>query len=355
MEPFNKNSKLNVLITRLSHIGDCVLTLPLANALREQFPQAKIVWAAEAPSDQFLSTHNSVDEVVRIPKGWLKSPAKWFSVRHQLQQQRIDLAIDPQGLTKSAMLGWLSGARTRIGLRRPWSGELAPYLYTATVQPKQEHIVPRTLQLLGPLGVKKVAARFDFPVENDSLIKIDEFIARAHLGCGIAVINPGASWPSKLWEPDRFGSVAKQLGQQFGLSTVIVWAGEKEKSLAQQVLRHSGGHAIVAPRTNLKELAALCYRARLFISSDSGPLHMAVACGTPCVGLYGATQPTLCGAFGDNSVNIQKKYHAGSRTQRRKANNAAMCCITSEDVIQECSKLLRRAEVPRKVNRKRAA
>lgn len=333
-----------ILITRLSHIGDCVFTMPLACAVRERFSKAKIVWAVESPSHQLLEVHPCVDEVIRIPKGWLKSPRAIARIRRQLQGHKFDVSLDPQGLTKSSLLGWLSKARHRIGLSKPWSGELAPWTYTQMIAAERDHIVPRTLELLRPWHVDTPNVRFGLPIPADARIAMDDFMDRAHLGCGYLLINPGASWQSKCWEMDRFGAVAKELGRQFGLTTVVVWASKTEEQQAEEIIRAAGGHAIKAPRTSLLELAALSARARLFVSADTGPLHLAAASGAKCVGLYGATLPSHCGAWGRDSINLQQQYGSGTRRQRRRANNNAMRAIQIEHVLEACVQLLRRED-----------
>lgn len=337
------------LITRLSHIGDCVFTLPLACALRDRFPGSHIAWAVESPSHQILEGHSCVDEVIRIPKGWLKSPRLIWALRRQLRAKCFDVSLDPQGLTKSAMIGWLSKAPQRIGLGKPWAGELAPWTYTQTIAPQREHIVPRSLELLQPWLSEIAEVRFDVPIPASARITVDDFLERAHLGCGYLIVNPSASWKSKCWNLDRFGSVAKELGRQFGLTTVVVWAGNAEANQADEVVRAAGGHAIKAPRTTLLELAALASRARLFLSADTGPLHLAAACGTPCVGLYGATLPAHCGAWGKHSINLQQKFHSGTRRQRRNADNSAMQAIQIDHVLEACIRLLRRNDTARRV------
>ena len=123
-------------------------------------------------------------------------------------------------------------------------------------------------------------------------------IAAADLADGFAVINPGAGWPSKLWPPERFAAVARYLGHDRGLASLVVWAGPEEQAWARTIVAGSEGHARLAPPTSLVELAAVLRRARLFISSDTGPLHLAAAVDTPCVGLFGpmpagATGPTV--------------------------------------------------------------
>ena len=140
-----------ILITRLSHIGDCVLTLPMLTAIRKKYPGAFIAWAVEAPSDQLLEIHPDLDEVILVPKSWVRKPKHWFELRKKLGSYRFEIAIDPQGISKSAMLGWISGAQQRIGIRGRWGRELSPFLNNRLVETKSPHIVDRSVELLSEL------------------------------------------------------------------------------------------------------------------------------------------------------------------------------------------------------------
>lgn len=337
---------LRILICRLSHIGDCLLTLPMLCALRAGFPDAHITWLLEPPTDQLLRTHPALDRLVVVRRGWLKSFAEIRRVRDELRNAHFDVALDPQGLTKSAVGAWLSGAPRRIGFARPTARELAPWLDNDLVQPGRTHLVEKSLDLLVPLGIDRPRATFDLPHYADAREPLDEFVSQFHLGCGFALINPGASWPSKQWPPARFGELAKHLGRRQRLPSVVVWAGEQEQSMAQTVVAHSGGHALLAPKTSLTELAEFCRAAKLFVSSDSGPLHIAAAVGTPCVGLYGPTRPADCGPYGRGHVSVQAYYQEGSSRQRRSAPNDALRAIDVETVAMACGELLARRAKP---------
>ena len=170
----------------------------------------------------------------------------------------------------------------------------------------------------------------------------EDFIRQAHLGCGFVVINPGAGWPSKTWPADWYGAVAKHVGQTRSLPTVVVWAGDEERRVADRIVARSGGHAVGAPSTNLLELAAVLREARIVLGSDTGPLHLAVAVGTPCVGLYGPTRPEDCGPYGPGHISLQAFYQAGASRQRRRARNDAMRAITVESVCAACDQMLDR-------------
>jgi ADP-heptose:LPS heptosyltransferase len=158
-----------------------------------------------------------------------------------------------------------------------------------------------------------------------------------------AVINPGAGWPSKVWPAERFAAVANHLGAERGLPSVVAWAGEKERAMAVSIVARSAGHARLAPATSLVQLAAITRRAALFVSADTGPLHLAVAVGTPSVGLFGPMPVERNGPYGPRHIGIQKATLTGGSRQRRNASDATMLAISVEDVAAACGALLDRS------------
>ena len=150
---------VRILIVRLSHIGDCLLTIPLATALRDAFPGATIGWAVEPPSDRLLACVPEIDQVLTLPRKWSRSFGGWVQARRIVRAFAPDIAIDPQSLTKSAAMAWFSGASKRVGLARPEGRELAPWLATDLIADSKPHLVDRTLETLNALGVAPGAPR----------------------------------------------------------------------------------------------------------------------------------------------------------------------------------------------------
>lgn len=329
-----------ILICRLSHIGDCILTLPMVNAIRERFPCAFIAWAVEAPSDQLLALHPGIDRLIRVPKNWLKKPSCWGTLLGDLRQHRFDIAFDPQGITKSALLGWLSGARRRVGAKGRWGRELSVLLNNELIETNGAHLVDRSLELLRPVEIPTHDIKFNLPICVDSQQQVEQFLNRQSLESDFMLINPGASWASKRWEVERFASVAEAAWRQFAIRSVVTWAGAEEHAMAATIHRLSPESTVVADKTSLRQLAALCQKATCFIGCDTGPLHIAAAVGTPCIGLYGTTRPEESGAYGDQHIAIQKSYQAGSCRQRRTAENRAMQLIQVADVLPAIEQIL---------------
>ena len=331
-----------ILIVRLSAIGDVIHTMPVACALRERFPQAMLSWIVEDRAAELLRGHEALDELIVLPRGWLKSPRMIWQLRCRLRASRFDVALDAQGLTKSAVAAWLSGCKRRIGFGGRWGREFTPWLNTELIDAADRHAVLRCLALLEPLGIRQPTVRFQVPRRHEDVAAVEGVLRQFGLGESLAVIAVGAGWPSKLWpaerlcrrgRPPRPRLVAPQpgrLGQRRG-------AGR-----AEQVAAGSDGHARAAPKMTLSQLGVLAQRAKLFVGSDTGPLHLAAAVGTPCVGLYGPWPAEKHGPFGPQHVVLQKMRFEGSTRKRRYAPPIYMEAIDVASVCEACGQILSR-------------
>ena len=289
-----------ILIVRLSAIGDVIHGVPVLCALRDALPEAFLGWVVEGRAGDLLEGHPALDELVRVPRGWLKSPREVWRLRRRLHELRFDTAIDLQCLTKSAIAAWLSGARRRIGkagARRP---RVEP-LVSQRVGRSRRHARDRTLSraCCGRWGSSRRPC--------DSICRSGPTTRRwPTISCGradlpparFAILNPGAGWPSKVWPAERYGELARHLAKAHGMPSVAAWGVPSELPLAETIVATSGGHARLAPPTSMTELAALCRRAALFVGSDTGPMHLAVAVGTPTISLHGPSRADWCGAYG---------------------------------------------------------
>jgi heptosyltransferase-1 len=333
-----------ILICRLSAVGDSILTMPLLCALRDHLPNAYLAWISEPAGATLLRDHAALDQLLIAPKGWLSSPKRVRAIRKQLCACSFDVVIDPQSLTKSALAGWLSGAPRRIGFAKPRGRELSRWLNNCRVTPTASHLVDAQLELLRPLGINNPSVRFALPRDEQVEGKMDQALSTLHLKCPFAVINVGAGWQSRLWPTVRYGRVAKHLGQKWCIPSLVVWSGQRERQWGEEVVAASGGQALLAPPTSLPELGAILRRAKMYIGSDTGPMHLAAAVGTACVALFGTTRPECSGPYGAQHFCVQHYYQAGSSRQRRRAMNDAMCGISIEMVTEACDARLSRCD-----------
>jgi ADP-heptose:LPS heptosyltransferase len=326
----------------LSAIGDVIHGVPVLCALRDALPEAFLAWVVEGRAGDLLDGHPALDELIRVPRGWLKSPREVWRLRRRLHELRFDAAIDLQCLTKSAVAAWLSGAPRRIGKGGSDGRELSRWFHNELVPCGGTHVIKHYLDLLKPLGITSPAVRFDLPERGVDGQTVDGFLRTSGLTAGgFVLMNPGAGWASKIWPAERYGELARELAKTHGLASVAVWGVPDELPLAEQIVAASGGHARLAPPTSMTELAALCRRAALFVGSDTGPMHLAVAVGLPTISLHGPSRAEWCGAYGPGNIRLQVRYEEGSALERRKADDSAMRAIGVELVSEACDRLLR--------------
>ena len=241
----------NVLIVRLSAIGDCLETLPMACALKDRYPRCHITWVVERSAAPLLRGHWAIDDLLELPKGWAKSPKVIWRLRQMLRRRRYEIAFDPQGLSKSAGVAWMAGACRRVGLASPYGRELSLWLNQVLIRPVNEHVVDRQLEMLQTVGVRWPTVRFDVPVCPESTKSVAAWLETPRFVNGFLVINPGATWDSKLWPADRYGEVAATVAARWRLPSVVVWAGPRERQWADEIAACSAGAATVAPPTTL--------------------------------------------------------------------------------------------------------
>jgi lipopolysaccharide heptosyltransferase I len=333
-----------ILIVRLSALGDVIHGVPVACALRDAFPRATIGWVVEGRTAELLEAHPAIDHVIRAPRGWLKSPRAVLALRRELRSHHFEIAIDLQCLTKSAIAAKLSGAPRRIGKAGSDGRELSKLFHNELVAVGGQHVIDHYLELLRPLGIASPRVHFDLPERPSDGLLAEQILHTDELPRGrFAVLNPGAGWPSKIWPPERYGELARRLLSDHGMPSLAVWGIPNEKPLAEAIVAASGGAARLAPPTSVLELGAVCRRAALFVGSDTGPMHLAVAVGTPTISLHGPSIADWCGAYGPENVRLQVRYEAGSAQERRKADDSAMREINVDMVHAACRRLLDRS------------
>lgn len=321
--------------------------MPVLCALRAALPNAFLGWIVEGISAQLLQHHSALDEVIKVPRKWLKSPRTVLEVRRKLRAMRFDVAIDLQGLTKSAIAARLSGAPLRIGFDGADGREFSRWLNNKLVQPEAVHVIDRNLELLKPLGIAPTDVQFGLQDTAEDSAAAGAMLAEMRVRGQFAVINPGAGWASKVWPAERYAAVANYLGLRHAMRSVVVWAGDQERGWAEQIVAGSGGFAVLAPKTSLLELAALTRQAALFVASDTGPLHIAVAVGTPSVGMFGPMPADRNGPYGPAHQSVQKTCLSGSSRERRGAGPESMLAISVADCCSACDAILNRAPMRR--------
>jgi lipopolysaccharide heptosyltransferase I len=299
-----------IALVKLSSLGDVVHALPVAATLRAARPNARLTWIVERREAAVLRGHPALDEVVVADtRGWRRARrpaalraalADIQALRRRLAEARFDVALDLQGLIKSGAIAAATRAPLRIGFAARWGREPLSALFTnrrVMPSPTARHVVEQYLALLAPLGIAERRLQFQLPVTPAAEAVIDEWLAGAGLKPHrrLVVLNPGAGRPDKRWPAEHFSTLARRLAQEADAHAVVTW-GPGEEGVARAIASAAG--VALAPPTGLDALLALLRRASVMVAGDTGPLHMAAALGTPCVGLYGPTSAARNGPYG---------------------------------------------------------
>lgn len=266
----------------------------------------EVAWAVEPPGSPLVGSIRGLSQMFVLPKASAYDWNDRFRIARTLRDFNPEVAIDAQGLWKSAFWTWLSGAPRRIGWMADHRREASSSVMlteTALCLPEDVHVIDQHHALLIGLGIDDRGSR-DFPyvLPEDAVAMATAY--RESVGNPLALIAPGGGWESKLYPAESWGEVAQGLAAM-QLAPVVLW-GPGEEALADAVVQASGGTAKRAPETSVLELAALARISRLFLGADTGPLHSAGAMGAPLVALFGPTDPARNGPWSSDDQVVRK-------------------------------------------------
>ena len=334
---------MRVLFVKLGSIGDIVHTLPALAAVGHALPDAEISWAVESRSAEILRENTLIDNLIEVDTRSLRAGRSVDQILPEIRRQvtgirkfRFDVAIDFQGLLKSALIAKLSGAKRRIGfarkeLREPASRVL---LNKSVKTDAQIHVIRKNLQLLeGALQIP-VPSGFEFPIQT-SPGDIAEAGEIAEQAAGhFAILNPAGGWVTKLWHAEKFGMLADRIWEQYGLTSVVA-TGPKEIDLAKKVEAASRSGKLLLRQPSLKAFYELVRTAKVYVGGDTGPTHLAVAAGAPVVGIFGPTEWWRNGSPSPGDICVER-MDIGCRLDchRRTCNNWICMDINVETVFE---------------------
>jgi lipopolysaccharide heptosyltransferase I len=337
--------ELKIAIVKLSSLGDVIHALPVARALRAAHPRARLTWIVEAREYAILRDHPDLDAVVPVDtRGWRRRIyraagarevwGKLGRLRQRIRAARFDVTLDLQGLIKSGLLTAYTGAPLRLGFSAGHCRERLNCLFTnrrVTPPPEAVHVVEQYLALLAPLGVKPGPPEFHVPLRDAAERRMEDFLGEQGVKRSdmLVAINPGAGRPDKRWPVAHLTALAARLATEHGARLLLLW-GPDEVHMARQIRDGLSVRAILAPPTDLGELAALLRRSSLLVANDTGPLHLAAALGTPCLGLYGPTRATRNGPYGARCRGLQSPDGTMAGIDPRDAFRAAQALLEPE-------------------------
>jgi heptosyltransferase-1 len=328
-----------ILIVRLSAIGDIVMASPLICALRERYPAARLAWLVQPECRELLDHNPDLDEVIVWPRGeWLRlwRQRRWLALwrelrrlRRELRARRFELALDLQGLLKSGVLAWLSGAPTRVGLG---SKEGSRWLMTRVLERggEADRIGSEYLDLaVRELGAdpRRLAMRVVVSGRDG------ERAAARMRQLGVdkyALVCPFTTRPQKHWLADRWAQLAGRIEERVGMR-VMMLGGPGDREAADEILSAAPpGLVSLVGETGIAEAAAWVEGASLLVGVDTGLTHMGIAFGIPTVALFGSTRPYLR----TGRRNARVLYHSlpCSPCRRRPVCNGDFTCMRGIEV-----------------------
>ena len=339
-----------ILLVQTSFLGDLVLTTPLLVEIRRRFPRALISVLCRRELKDVLASDPEIHEVIAYDKrgprgGW----TGLWRMAQELRARGFDTALSVHKSLRTALLLFFAGIPLRVGFRQSagW------FLYH--LRPRRAaalHDVERSLSLLSAVEIDPRTAKPALRVEVSAQARAD--VERIFRACGIRGdglifgVNPGSVWATKRWTPEGYAELIRRLRGNYG-GEVVLFGGPDDREVVDRILDLSnhGGTSLVE-KIGLRELAAAIERCRVFITNDSGPMHIAVARGVPTAAIFCATTPALgFYPYSSNAVVIEKALscrpcapHGGLRCPL--GTEDCMRQISADDVMRGVAMLLKR-------------
>jgi len=351
----------HLLIVKLSSIGDVVHALPVSAALKETYPHLKISWVVEQMAAPIVQGNPYLEEVITLPADWRKNRmsmrSAWLftDIRKELRARRFDVAIDLQGLSKSALIAWASGAKFRYGY--DWLRELAPFLVQRIPRhPESVHIVDQFMDVARYLGANNTKIQFPLCIPPEEEKSALDLLERAGLDLNhpYLVINPSSGGGgNKGWGGEKFSAFIDAFTSKTGLQIVLIGGHgdvEEEKSILS---RTKWNPSSVVGKTNLKQMMAILKHCALHLCGDTGSAHVAAALETPVISLFGRSNPDRLAPYGQSQNVIHhremckeacRRFHEtapiNSKQQCLSPPPACIAAITVDEVVDKAIKLL---------------
>jgi 3-deoxy-D-manno-octulosonic-acid transferase/heptosyltransferase-1 len=333
---------MNILIVKLSAIGDVIHALPSLAALRKLYPEANITWVIEDASSDLISGHPYLDRVIvshrkqwidDLKKGHITKPIKEIrDFIDDLRKQPYDLVVDFHGLIKSAIIVLLSSGKRKLGYdsMQELSGL---FLNEKIPEDMHKHAVDRYLDFLRYLGSDIKDPEFLIPIGEENINRVDELLQRNAIDKNrrFVAVNPVALWDTKLWADEKFADLCDMITDELGVS--VVFTGSDHRKLEHIQSRMKSLSVNLGGRTTLRDLAYLYRRSSLLITTDSGPMHLAAAMGIPTIALFGPTDPARTGPYGKGHVVIRRELSCSPCFLKKCDSMKCMSDITVDEVF----------------------
>lgn len=324
-----------VLFFKPGAIGDLLHTLPALAALKRKFPAAQVTVVVSPGLESLLQGTSIADRVLVFDKAKYNNRLQGtIEFGSQLRHEQYDLFIDMQPSLRSLVLRRFSGAGTTLVYRK----------LNKNADKSRIHAVDNFMATLKPLGIEEPVEEIRLPVDPKALVAVERFLVENGVERGKPLValncSVGAARPARNWFPERFAQLADLLRDKLNASVIFV-GGNEDCELVQLVMNEMRGASFsAAGRLSLDQSAALLSKCNCLVSSDTGPLHLATAVGTPVVGLFGSTDPGRTGPIGKNTQVIIKALDCIPCEEKQcpLGTRACMAAITVNEVFEATRK-----------------
>jgi heptosyltransferase I len=353
----DRNAPLRILIVRLGAIGDVLMTSPVAQALKEAYPNVHITWVVDPQPADFVRANPYVDEIFILErKVELKKMLGHWQVLsflreirqfgRELKAKKFDIAIDLQGLLKSGITTWLSGAPRRIGLVPSSEGNHFFMTETAPWPKPLTRLTQKYLAILAPFGIAQTPRKPVLQVTEEDITTSHALLTSRgimddrYIACCIAT-----SRPQKDWVLSRWGELADILWESEGLRTVFLGGAEHRVDSLRLIEGHPSNPVTLVGNATLMQSAAIVQKAAMVIGGDTGMTYTGLVTNRPTVVLYGSTDPGWLAEEPSVAICFYPMPCSPCRTRPKCKKYDCMQAITVQDVADTASDLLRRCRV----------
>ncbi|MEW5768142.1 MAG: glycosyltransferase family 9 protein [bacterium] len=326
------NKPERILIIHLDAIGDVLRSTPLIAALRRHLPEAYLGYLTESRCATLLEGNKALNRVFVLHRKRFKKKVRegrspflkilkeeLYALVRQLRQESFDLVVNLHYSEISAIIAYLVGAKLVLGMAlNKWGnyvvhGRDAREVYNTIYQPQElrqqnrQHLVDLYLKVVRPLGVQTYQSKLEVPLRDEDMEFATDFTASQGISENELLIGfqPGAGWAAKRWLPERFARLGDLAVNKYGARILITGAREEADTVVAEVVKRMETKPVISTdQTDLRRVGALIKKCRLFVSTDSGPMHISAAVNTPTIGLFGGTFPFESRPYGKGHLVI---------------------------------------------------
>lgn len=337
----------NILVIRLSSLGDVLMSLPAVKAMKDNNASARISWLVEGSVGELLSYQNFIDEVIQFPRGHIEreikrgnliSAAKEMNVfMRRLRKTKYDLIVDFHGIIKSALLSMLAPGQRRVGFGKIFAKEKSHFFYHERIEAEEKrlHKVERNMLLPSYLGTNGTIPEITLTVPEDVNGYIERFFSENGITAPIFAINPFSSQGSKFkrWRIERYGELIKKIRNEMHRNVLILW-GPGEEEEAKRLQQMAGKGVFLSCPTNVPQLFALLNRVDMYIGGDTGVMHLAVFARKPVVAIFGPTDVLVNAPYGSPHRIVRKELPCSPCKNKDCQDRRCLEEITVEEVFE---------------------